>query len=575
MRWDDANKDPSIVFDKNICRISDCRYFTNEMCCYKKKIPIVICQICGVRPKCEKQDLCKICFEWREGRVEDWGEQINTGKEATIWLDEISDISNRVAVIVGKFDLSRWLNGEYLKTIFSQWLEDWYYQKNKDKRDIRDKLSEDLRILNYNLKYTEKEKYELVKELLLLIASNFRRCTSKKKMECYVRIFNTFVDYNIKTSSNDTAQTLREKLEKAFIGRRVIENQGEKIDIEFATLKLFKKHPSPARLRRIWSTTYNFWDELIENILKEKSLYISDIEASNIKKERKDYLKEIRFKRVHLKAKGFDEPGLYKLKINGVESEWYWDGRELISINNLQLLFGSYKSKNLKELRKELSKAKIELSNKEDSKKEIKIEPLDSESSYLPFTEIFKSPVSFIIIVPATSAVDIIKKIKEKYEDEFGKVRNRLPLHIGVIYFHRKAPLYIALNSVRRFFKGITENEYRRICAVCDFDVNIAKRKPEKIKLTFDKGVTPTEIKVPILTGHIDVDDNYYPYFLINKADNIEKRPSYFVGFRKSHSTGNNSLLKVPLLHVSDLQKDDEIEFVPSYFDFEFLDTNT
>ncbi|MFQ6089404.1 MAG: hypothetical protein ACE5K0_10950, partial [Candidatus Methanofastidiosia archaeon] len=338
---------------------------------------------------------------------------------------------------------------------------------------------------------------------------------------------------------------------------------------------LYKKHPSPARLRRIWSTTYNFWDELIENILKEKSLYISDIEASNIKKERKDYLKEIRFKRVHLKAKGFDEPGLYKLKINGVESEWYWDGRELISINNLQLLFGSYKSKNLKELRKELSKAKIELSNKEDSKKEIKIEPLDSESSYLPFTEIFKSPVSFIIIVPATSAVDIIKKIKEKYEDEFGKVRNRLPLHIGVIYFHRKAPLYIALNSVRRFFKGITENEYRRICAVCDFDVNIAKRKPEKIKLTFDKGVTPTEIKVPILTGHIDVDDNYYPYFLINKADNIEKRPSYFVGFRKSHSTGNNSLLKVPLLHVSDLQKDDEIEFVPSYFDFEFLDTNT
>ncbi|OQX19633.1 MAG: CRISPR-associated protein Csx11 [Candidatus Altiarchaeales archaeon A3] len=117
--WNENKTNKTAMFDDRLCKYADCRNYKNNACT-KFKINIEICSVCGKRPKCEKQNLCKTCSKRRDKRAVEWLSKPNT----TIWLDESSDLNNRVAVITARFDLSKWLNGEYLNTIFSQWFDD-------------------------------------------------------------------------------------------------------------------------------------------------------------------------------------------------------------------------------------------------------------------------------------------------------------------------------------------------------------------------------------------------------------------------------------------------------------------
>ncbi len=72
-----------------------------------------ICPICRLRPKDEKSDGCEHCLDRRKSRVEMW----ERDPESTIWLDEVSDHNDRVALIVGCFILDKWLDGSFIKTL--------------------------------------------------------------------------------------------------------------------------------------------------------------------------------------------------------------------------------------------------------------------------------------------------------------------------------------------------------------------------------------------------------------------------------------------------------------------------
>ena len=73
-----------------------------------------------------------------------------------------------------------------------------------------------------------------------------------------------------------------------------------------------------------------------------------------------------------------------------------------------------------------------------------------SNSQYTPAIPILAEPRTFIALVPADKALDVVDKIKAKYEREMGKVRNRLPLHLGIVYAHRRTPLRAILDAGRK-----------------------------------------------------------------------------------------------------------------------------
>ena len=79
---------------------------------------IGICQVCHNRLVEKKEDedetlMCNICRDRKRGRVEKW---LDNQAGETIWIDELADSNNRVALISLKFELMEWLNGGLLSS---------------------------------------------------------------------------------------------------------------------------------------------------------------------------------------------------------------------------------------------------------------------------------------------------------------------------------------------------------------------------------------------------------------------------------------------------------------------------
>ncbi len=90
-----------------------------------------ICTVCGVRPvgyrprdvdfprwvkakKARKRHVCCVCLHRRGRRAAQW---LTEAPDTTIWADEIVDKNSRFALLVGKFDLTRWLDGTLIPTM--------------------------------------------------------------------------------------------------------------------------------------------------------------------------------------------------------------------------------------------------------------------------------------------------------------------------------------------------------------------------------------------------------------------------------------------------------------------------
>ncbi|AIS53304.1 CRISPR-associated protein, Csx11 family [Thermoanaerobacter kivui] len=80
-----------------------------------------ICQVCGQRLVFksdrldEDKNICDTCYkEKTQGRIDKWLE--DTSKE-TIWMDELKDKNDGVALVTMKFELHDWLNGDMLNSL--------------------------------------------------------------------------------------------------------------------------------------------------------------------------------------------------------------------------------------------------------------------------------------------------------------------------------------------------------------------------------------------------------------------------------------------------------------------------
>ena len=546
--WEDIKTKGSlyVVFDKKACDLSDCEHYQyqNENCKFKK-VQAEVCPICGIRPKCEKQDLCKRCAEWRDRRLKEWLNTINSNKEMTIWLDEVSDLNNRIAVIRGRFNLTKWLNGENLYTMFSQFLTD--YWKESTKYINKDKEAYD------SLKHVEVRYHDLKNDVQDLLNDLNKKCNET--------IINNISEACRKQKLDDFIEAI--VTERDTLGIKDIKTNPEPL-----ILFLFKKHASPARLRRIWNTTNKFWDSVLKNLKKnENGLFTEDLKVKDYNDKKRKLLEDLRCKRIHIKLDGFkNRSGLYNAKVDGsIEFEWYWDKdkKELISICNLQILFGDRDFESVKELCNDLKEKEVELINKTERIESFKIKDAYIGSSYIPIVDILVTPVSFQIVVPAVTALNIIKLIKKKYEKEFSKVRNRLPLYLGIVFSHRKMPLYLCLDTSRRLVTGDEEKKKWKVSNNIQYDV-IGYIQFEMEKETI-------EWEIDMSCGNKNIEDNYYPYYEIEYGYEIMNRPSYFKTFIIEEN--GKDVKPIELVHSKDLQKDDTVIVTPSYFDFEFLDT--
>ena len=405
-----------------------------------------LCPVCRLRPMREKREACEHCEGRRQSRIELW----ERDPSKTIWLDEIADHKDRVALIVGKFGLDDWLSGEMVQTLL------------------------------------------------------------------------------VKAVANDPD-------------------------------KCAPKNPSPVRLRRVWETTQKFWTETVEQEILAKYAYADKMKNSALRRARV----AITTDQTH-----WEENKPYDGTINGqtVSLLWLKDQKRFVTISNLQL--GATQSHGPIELVAEWHGRVCQVSepDKPNQRREFDVRGVelltDDRREYAPYLPLLSSPDQFLALAPAGDALAIAEKIREEYGNQFGKVQNRLPLFLGIVFFQRKTPLMAVMDTARRMLKQV---EWK------GDELWIVQDKQEElpnVKLRLSKDNQTIEYTVRVKMGDDATDDVWYPYFFVE--GNVADRKHRFEF--KDESNPKSKYAGRALVHAGDLRVGDTVRVQPSRFAYIYLD---
>lgn len=305
-----------------------------------------------------------------------------------------------------------------------------------------------------------------------------------------------------------------------------------------------QKTPSFARLRRIWETTKTFWEDVeydLENALGNNKRLRIDGKIRN--------------------GACVSKNNVYEIEINKTRvSVFYTDSEQFIIVENLERLarkMGYSKSDDgyIAYIQQELKGKDVGIYNPEGENRNKHICMLGISNiekindSYSPVISILSDPSQFMVIVPANKVIDIVKCIKKKYEMEMGKVRNRLPLEIGLTFAKSHTPIMALMDSGRKMIYVPPKEDIWPL-------IDDAKQCNGNWVLNFQNGVT---WRIPRFMGDGKTEDEWYPYFYVDGTPTDRRK--VFQG------------PKGWLVHVSGLKKGDAVKVEPTKFDFEFMDS--
>jgi len=178
------------------------------------------------------------------------------------------------------------------------------------------------------------------------------------------------------------------------------------------------------------------------------------------------------------------------------------------------------------------------------------------DSAYVHTTPLLTAPATFMTRVPAEKAMAVLEAIRDKYATEMGRVRDRLPLHLGLVVFPRATPLRAVLDAGRALLR-VASHERWEPWTVASLEPDSWDRANPpadgRRTIVFDNGVT---WRVPLLMGDGETPDQWYAHCLKVDPRNLTE-----------------ITLDQHLVHASQLQTGDIIWVRPSTFDYVFLDT--
>lgn len=489
-----------------------------------------LCQVCRLeKGKKEKEyTICDKCKEREERRISKWIKKINN---ETIWTGDLQDKNGRIALLTVKFELKEWLNGNMLNTTLVT-STDW--------SKIKKRLAQDLKDENRRKKNASES---ILKEVIKTFPGKLKEGTK-----------NILLERSIGDRWESFLQDFLIKNKIDFDNKKIEWDKLSAQDFDFLAEVLLqfllRKNPSPARFRRIWETTSEFFIELkneLEDSMKIEKWRTKRIVWKNAVEDKHFRNKEYTYKgldfwvdnegNVYLissiekaipiigDANGEDDIKIIKEKVERNKTDWI---REF----NLK----KYYTK---------EKTYIKLSN-EDAQYE----------PYSPYLSIIDpTPISWQFIIPAQYVPNVIDNIQEKYKKEFKYVVGKLPVHIGVVVQDYKKPLYIGLKALRKI---------RR-------DVNNWEDIKKEIKYTDFKKIQKKYFDIRDVK-ETNKPQDYYSLYPIAKTEDKYDYEFYIT----PNEEKKKKLVTVDVTSDSQDKKDEKIklEIYPNTLDFEFLDTN-
>lgn len=503
-----------------------------------------VCAVCGLRPqgptkKSSDRRVCDVCEKRRIDRLKTWLKNLS----GTIWIDEVADTNGQMALIVGQFGIEKWLSGEAFNTVLA-----FDPQTRLLGGNVNNEFNMQQLIDNIQVGLRPNSNFDNSNLLGKLVKKDSR---GKKIGNNGKEVPNTVKDfYDLQIQDTDLAT--------GTVGTR---------KAEILALAMIRQNPSFARIRRVWESTQNFWLESQKDF--------ANLENSGSQR---------------LSIKGQVTQGeppvpnhAYEIKLNGKVSFSVAckTEREFVSIENLDYivkLLGGIPEKYKGELNPVLAYFKEFLKQQQFQVEEptgygssnkpkgilvvsdIELMP----ETYVPAINILAEPRTFMVLVPADKAMEVATTIQEKYEREMGKVRNRLPLNLGIVFAGRRTPLSSVLDAGRRMLKYPVKTEEWTVCKI-EPELRDANNWPKEVELTLEQAGQKLTLCVPTVMGDSSIQDVWYPYWQIISDVNGAKP----VGRERQFEGPNQNIW----VHVCDLKPGDTVSFTPSRFDFEYLDT--
>lgn len=305
------------------------------------------------------------------------------------------------------------------------------------------------------------------------------------------------------------------------------------------------KQPSPARLYRIAETGRNFWQRIMDKITPQIVAQRPYRLALNTSSD--------------FQPADLGEYHTYEFSVNGVAISVVWDKPNHRFITTENLTYFAQRARlpvdELAQVFEEHTFTLLEPSEYlQPSQKltQLHISRVDLMPGYEPIIPLLTEPSLGMLLIPAQDALKLAQAVKEEYEREFGRVRDRLPLALGLVFFNRHTPIRAVLDAGQAMLAMGKPDAWEgwRLEAI-DFtsDSGICE-------LAFTNGIS---WRIPIRAGDNETDDDWYPRLYMGE----NKSQGESVCVTKLKECDPQKLL----------EKQNQVWVLPSWFDFEYLDT--
>lgn len=326
------------------------------------------------------------------------------------------------------------------------------------------------------------------------------------------------------------------------------------------------KMPSFARLRRVWETTQQFWERVRDEDIpaavqaNRYRLMIKPINAANL--DLGDY-------------------HVYEAELAGLRTSLVWDSarQSLLTADDLSevaikmglspRLARRDFAKDADYVKRHLDGAEINLyepggyGQQRRKNSSLQVAYVQRSSTpYAPAIPLLTEPATFMALVPADQALAVVSRIAERFSQEMGKVRNRLPFFVGAVFFDRRQPLLTALDAGRRLLKReLPEEEW-----IVGGNPTVTNGD---CKLSFNNGI---EWEVRVKMGDGNTDDIWYPYYRVEPDANGNPPTGRALQFELPNLPSPPSVEH--WVHVEHLEASDKVKLTPARFAYLHLDTS-
>lgn len=486
------------------------------------------CPVCLVRRSpsgTDRQRPCAPCRRRRTHRLDAWlkGEQGKLDSDS-IWLSEVADTNDRVALVTMSLDIEPWLDGTRLDALRAQSVAEWSTYNSTTKKPLPP---------------THTEWVSLVKTALGKDNSAHKaRSLIQKKIAPGLRDENgndipwdKFYELIVEDRSNAPKwDTLNDDGCAAWLAHQ-----------------LFCKLASPGRIYRFWRQTEEFFKELLgefhelaatdRNRWRMRRLLLKPDQPSSTWKNRVPYNGRCDGNPIDLL---FDE-----------------ERKGFVTLFNMSRFLAPEQDKSA------IQNKEIVL--KDDDNKNagtLKVQSVENVSGalgvYHPVIPLELSPMRFRVLLPLEAASACVDRAAEAWRAQFARVWDRLPLRVGVVAFSRMMPFQAVIEAARNIesdLEGTNEPETWRV-AGCETREGVAALRLKSLDRPREFLQT---IPITLPDGR---DDVFYPYLAVE-----DKSPRFPRDFR--HPNGQ------VFRHASDLQSGDGISVHPSRIAVLFMDDAT